>query len=501
MNVTTLAVFLVFLLITFVITGWAARRTGSRSEFYAAGGNITGVQNGFAFAGDYMSAATLLGIAGLYFTSGLDGFIYNVGGVVGWPILLFLLAERLRRLGKYTLTDVLSQRLDERPIRVFAAGANLVVLTFYMVSQMVGAGVLMNLLLGLSFTWSALLVGTLMTVYVVFGGMIATTWVQIIKAALLIAAALTLGAFTLGTFDFSINTLLATAVDKHPTGEAVMGPSTLIAGPGAAISLGLTLLFGPAGLPHILMRFFTVPNVKEARKSANVAAALVGAFCILMVVIGYGTVAVLADNPAYVQADGTMKGGSNMASLYLAQALGGDVFLGFVAAIAFATILAVVSGLTLAAAATVSHDLYSTVIRRGKQTEKQEMTVSRWSAFTFAAVGIGLSIVFQHENINVLAATAFSIAASATFPVLILALFWKPLTTRGAISGGVAGLAAAAGAIILGPSVWVAVLGHEQAVFPYQYPTILSMPLAFIVAFVVSLTGQPRSVAAAATAE
>lgn len=501
MNFTTLAVFLVFLLITFVITGWAARRTGSRSEFYAAGGSITGVQNGFAFAGDYMSAATLLGIAGLYFTSGLDGFVYNVGGVVGWPILLFLLAERLRRLGRYTLTDVLSQRLDEKPIRIFAAGSNLVVLTFYMVSQMVGAGILMNLLLGLSFTWSALLVGTLMTVYVVFGGMIATTWVQIIKAALLIAAALTLAAFTLGTFDFSIDKLLETAAAKHPSGDAVMGPSTLISGPGAAISLGLTLLFGPAGLPHILMRFFTVPNVKEARKSANVAAALVGGFCILMVVIGYGTVAVLADNPAYVQADGTLKGGSNMASLYLAQALGGDVFLGFVAAIAFATILAVVSGLTLAAAATVSHDLYATVIRGGKQTEQEEMKVSRWSAFTFAAVGIGLSIVFQHENINVLAATAFSIAASATFPVLILALFWKPLTTAGAIAGGVSGLVAAAGAIILGPSVWTAVLGHEQAIFPYQYPTILSMPSAFIVAFAVSLASQPRSASAAVVAK
>jgi cation/acetate symporter len=499
MNYTTLAVFVLFLLVTFVITGWAARRTGTRSEFYAAGGTITGVQNGFAFAGDYLSAATLLGIAGLYFTSGLDGFVYNVGGVVGWPILLFLLAERLRRMGRYTLTDVLSHRLEEKPIRIFAAGSNLVVLTFYMVSQMVGAGILMNLLLGLSFEWSAILVGTLMTVYVVFGGMIATTWVQIIKASLLIAAALALGAFVLGTFDFSVGNLLSAAVAKHPTGEAVMGPSTLISGPGAAISLGLTLLFGPAGLPHILMRFFTVPNVQEARKSANIAAAIVGGFCLLMIVIGYGTVAVLADDPTYVNPDGTLKGGSNMASLHLAHALGGDILLGFVAAIAFATILAVVSGLTLAAAATVSHDLYAAVFTGGKHTERQEMLVSRWAAFTFAAVAIGLSIVFQHENINVLAATAFSIAASATFPVLILALFWKPLSTAGAIAGGVTGLVSAAAALILGPSVWVAVLGHEQAIFPYQYPTILSMPLAFIVAFAVSLAGQPRAAAQTAS--
>ncbi len=494
MNHTTLIVFIGFLLITFGITAWAARRTGSRNDFYAAGGNITGVQNGFAFAGDYMSAATLLGIAGLYFTSGFDGFVYNVGGVVGWPILLFLLAERLRQLGRYTLTDVLSHSLEERPVRIFAASANLVVLIFYMVSQMVGAGILMNMLLGLSFTWSALLVGTLMTVYVVFGGMIATTWVQIIKAALLIAAALTLGGLTLGTFNFSLDTLLATATAKHSHGAAIMGPSTLISGPGAAISLGLTLLFGPAGLPHILMRFFTVPNVKEARRSANVAAALVGGFCVLMIIIGYGTVAVLSGDPTYVQPDGTLKGGSNMASLYLAQALGGDILVGFVAAIAFATILAVVSGLTLAAAATISHDLYATVVRKGKQTEAEEMLVSRWAAFTFAAISIALSVVFQHENINILAATAFSIAASATFPVLVLALFWKPLTTAGAISGGVAGLVSAALALILGPAVWVAVLGHAEAIFPYQYPTILSMPLAFAVAFVVSWAGQPRGV-------
>lgn len=492
MNISTVVVFVFFLLVTFAITAWAARRTSSRSEFYAASGSITGVQNGFAFAGDYMSAATLLGIAGLYFTSGFDGFVYNVGGVVGWPILLFLLAERLRQLGRFTLTDVLSHKLDERPVRIFAASANLVVLTFYMVSQMVGAGILMNLLLGLSFGWSSLLVGTLMTIYVVFGGMIATTWVQIVKAALLIAAALTLAGLTLGTFDFSVERLLATAVSKHANGAGIMGPSTLISGPGAAISLGLTLLFGPAGLPHILMRFFTVPNVKEARRSANVAAALVGAFCLLMIVIGYGTVAVLAGDPTYVDASGELRGGSNMASLYLAQALGGDLFLGFVAAVAFATILAVTSGLTLAAAATISHDLYATFVRKNKQSEATEMTVSRWSAFTFAAISIALSQVFRNENVNILSATAFSIAASATFPVLLLALFWERLTTSGAIAGGVVGLVSAAVALILGPSVWVAVMGHEHAIFPYQYPTILSMPLAFAVAFAVSLAGQPR---------
>jgi cation/acetate symporter len=333
-----------------------------------------------------------------------------------------------------------------------------------------------------------------MTIYVVFGGMIATTWVQIVKAALLIGSALVLTMLVLWKFHFSVPELLTTAIASHANGAGIMGPSTLIAGPGAAISLGLTLLFGPAGLPHILMRFFTVPNVKEARRSANVAALLVAAFCLLMIVIGYGTIAVLAGDPAYVQPDGTLRGGGNMASLHLAHALGGSVFLGILSAIAFATILAVVSGLTLAAAATVSHDLYATVWRQGRQTEAQEMRVSRLAAFAFAALSIALSVLFQHENVNILAATAFSIAASATFPVLVLSLFWKRLTTAGCVAGGAAGLISASVALLLGPSVWVAVLGHATAIFPYQYPTILSMPLAFAVAIGVSLASQPRAV-------
>ena len=378
-------------------------------------------------------------------------------------------------------------------MRIFAGVANLVILLFYMVSQVVGAGILMNLLLGLSFVWSAVLVGVLMTVYVVFGGMIATTWVQIVKAALLLMAAVVLTLLVLGRFHFNVEELLTTAVAKHKNGVGIMGPSTLIAGPGAAISLGLTLIFGPAGLPHILMRFFTVPNVKEARRSANVAAILVAAFCMMMIVIGYGTIAVLAQDPTYVLPDGGLRGGSNMASLYLAQAVGGNIFLGVLSAIAFATILAVVSGLTLAAAATVSHDLYATVLRGGKQTEAQEMRVSRLAAFCFAAISIALSILFQHENVNILAATAFSIAASATFPVLVLALFWNPLTTAGCIAGGTAGLLSAGAALLLGPSVWVAVLAHHEPIFPYQYPTVLSMPLAFVVAIVVSLASQSQS--------
>jgi cation/acetate symporter len=493
-NLQALAIFLLFVAMTLVITAWAARRSSTREQFYTAGGSIGGFQNGFAFAGDFLSAAAFLGVAGLYYAAGLDGLVYGLGALIGWPALLFLLADRLRKLGKYTLTDVLQQRLEPRPIRIFAGCANLVVLVFYMLSQMVGAGLLVNLLIGVDFVWSALLVGGLMIVYVVFGGMVATTWVQIIKAALLFGATFALALLTLAHFGFDFEALLAGAVAKHPRGEAILAPGGLISSPGAAISLALTLMFGPAGLPHVLMRFFTVPNVREARRSACVATVLIGAFCFLMVVIGYGSIALLTGDPRFDGPDGLV-GGGNMAALHLAQALGGDLFLGLVAAVAFATILAVVAGLTLAAAATVSHDLYA-ALRRRTPSEREELAVSRVAALAFGALGIALSVAFQHENITFLSATAMSIAASATFPVLVLALFWKPLTTAGALAGGGVGLASAVVALVLGPSIWVAVLGHPEPVFPYQYPTILSMPLAFVAAFAVSAFATPAASAA-----
>ncbi len=492
MNSSALISFALFVAVTLVITAWSSRRTGSRRDYYAAGGNITGMQNGIALAGDYISAAGLLGVGGLYFTSGLDGFIYNVGGLIGWPILLFLLAERLRRLGRYTLTDVMSARLEQKPVRIFAATSNLVVLIFYMVAQMVGAGLLMNLLLGISFTQSTVLIGSLMTIYVVFGGMVATTWIQIIKATLLVLAGASLCIGVLAKFAFSPELLLQAAVDNHPRGMDILGPSSLIAGPGAAISLGLTLACGPAGLPHILMRFFTVPDVVQARRSAWIALVIIGVFCLLMIPIGYGTIAVLGNDPTFLEGPAKLIGGNNMATLYLAQALGGDVFLGIITAVAFATILAVVAGLTMAAAATVSHDLYATFVPAESRSEKKELRVSRVTALLFAVTGISLSVLFQNENITILAATAFAVAASATFPPLMLALFWKKLTTAGAIAGGTAGLLSAIGGIVLGPAFWVGVLGHAEPIFPYQYPTIMSLPLAFAVAVGVSLL-RPKS--------
>jgi cation/acetate symporter len=488
-NVEALGIFVVFVLATLGITAWASRRSRTREQFYTAGSSITGLQNGFALAGDFLSAAAFLGVAGLYFSAGLDGLVYGLGALIGWPVLLFLVADRLRRLGRFTLTDVLSRRLDEKPVRVFAACSNLVVLTFYMLSQMVGAGLLVNLLIGVSFEWSAFFVGGLMLVYVVFGGMVAASWVQIIKATLLFAATIVLALLTLAHFHFDLDSLFTTAIAKHPLGVGIMAPGGLITTPGAAISLGLTLIFGPAGLPHVLMRFFTVPDAIEARRSACMATVLIGVFCFLMVVIGYGSIALLKGDPRFVTDSGALQGGSNMAALFLAQALGGDLFLGFVAAVAFATILAVVSGLTLAAAATGSHDLYA-VFRAKPPGEAEEIMVSRLSALAFAVLGIALSIAFQHENITFLSATAMAVAASATFPVLILSLFWPRLTTAGAVAGGTVGLVSAIVAIVLGPSVWVAVLHHAAPVFPYQYPTIVSMPLAFAVAFGVSMLGE-----------
>ncbi len=497
MNSAAFAIFVLFIGLTLAITGWASRRANSRSGFYTASGSISGVQNGFAFAGDSLSAAALLGVAGLYYSAGLDGILYGLGALIGWPALLFLMADRMRRLGRFTISDVLVTRLSEGPMRTFAAIANLSILVFYMISQVVAAGLLIQLLLGVDFALSAAVVGVLMIIYVVFGGMVATTWVQIIKAALLIVAVIILAVLVLARFHFDPEQIFSAAVARR--GLKVMQPGSLVTGPGEAISLGLSLMFGPAGLPHLLMRFFTVPNMAEARKSAFVATIIIGGFTLLMIIVGYGAIAILSGDPAYAAAGGGLKGGGNMAALHLAHALGGDLLLGFLAAVTLATILAVVSGITLTAAATVSHDLYARLLRRGAPSEKEEILVSRVAAVLFGVICIALSFGFKDQNVTFLSAFAFSVAASATFPVLILTLLWKPLTTAGALAGGICGLCGALAGLVLGPTVWVAVLGHPHAIFPYQYPTIFSMPAAFIVAIAVSKltpwlarTRQPR---------
>ena len=482
-NWNAIVMFLLFAALTLFITRWAAKNTRTAADFYAAGGGIKGWQNGLAIAGDYMSAASFLGISALVYNSGFDGLIYSVGFLVGWPIILFLIAERLRNLGKFTFADVASFRLQQGPIRSLSAISSLIIVLFYLIAQMVGAGQLIKLLFGLPYLYAIIVVGALMIIYVTFGGMKATTWVQIIKACMLLAGASFMAFMVMAKFGFSFEALFAKAVEIHPKHLAVMAPGALVKDPIAAVSLGVALMFGTAGLPHILMRFFTVPDAKEARKSVLYATSLIGYFYILTFIIGFGAMILVRSNPDYFVGGDTTKalvGGGNMPALYLADALGGSLFLGFIAAVAFATILAVVSGLTLAGASSISHDLYANVFARGTSDEKTEVRVSKMATVGLGVVAVILGMVFEKQNVAYMVALAFSVAASTNFPVLILSMFWKGLTTRGAVVGGALGLISAVGLIVTGPVVWKAVLGNPTAIFPYEYPALFSMPLAFI---------------------
>ncbi len=488
-NLDAIGMFMLFVFATLVITWWASRRTQSTHDFYTAGGGISGFQNGLAIAGDYMSASTLLGLSSLVFAKGYDGFIYVTGFFIGWPILTFLMAERLRNLGRYTFADIVSFRLDQRRIRVLAACGSLTVVCCYLLLQMVGAGQLIKLLFGLDYAVAVVVVGALMLVYVIFGGMLATTWVQIIKAVLLLAGGTTLMLLALAEFGFSLETLAKRAVETHASGWNIMGPGSMLSNPLNVASMALGLVFGLAGLPHILMRFFTVPNAREARKSVFYASGFIGFFFLVVCVLGFAAIVIVGTDPQYFvngQLGGALVGGGNMVAMHLAKAVGGSLFLGFLSAVAFATILAVVAGLTLAGASAISHDLYVTVIKRGQASEAEEMKVSRLAVVGLGLVAIALGILFEQVNIAFLVGLTFGIAASANFPVLIMSMYWRGLTTRGAICGGLAGLLSALTMVILSPTVWVTVLGHDQAIFPYDHPALFSMPLAFLVLVLVS---------------
>ena len=493
LNVAAIIMFVVFVGATLCITYWASKRNKSAADYYAAGGKITGFQNGLAIAGDYMSAASFLGISALVYTSGYDGLIYSIGFLVGWPIILFLIAERLRNLGKYTFADVASYRLGQTQIRSLSACGSLVVVAFYLIAQMVGAGKLIQLLFGLDYHVAVILVGILMCLYVLFGGMLATTWVQIIKAVLLLSGATFMAVMVMKHVNFDFNALFAEAVQIHPKGEAIMSPGGLVKDPISAFSLGLALMFGTAGLPHILMRFFTVSDAKEARKSVFYATGFIGYFYILTFIIGFGAIILVSTNPAFKDAAGALLGGNNMAAVHLADAVGGSIFLGFISAVAFATILAVVAGLTLAGASAVSHDLYASVIKKGKANDKDEIRVSKITTIALGVLAIGLGILFESQNIAFMVGLAFSIAASCNFPVLLLSMYWKNLTTRGAMIGGWLGLISAVGLMILGPTIWVQILHHEKAIFPYEYPALFSMIIAFVGIWFFSITDKSKS--------
>ena len=494
LNIPAVIMFFVFIVATMGITKWAASKTKSASDFYTAGGGITGFQNGLAIAGDYMSAASFLGISGMIFLHGFDGMIYAIGFLVGWPIILFLMAEKLRNLGKFNFTDIAAYRLDEQKIRILAACGSLTVVTFYLIAQMVGAGKLIELLFHIPYGWSVVIVGALMIIYVTFGGMLATTWVQIIKAVLLLSGVTFMAIMVLSHYGFSFIALATEAVNMHPKHEAILNPGPFVKDPVSAISLGLALMLGTAGLPHILMRFFTVGNAKEARKSVVYATAFIGYFYIIIGVVGLGaTVFLLSPEAAMYFKGGVIDmkniiGGNNMAAVHLSHALGGDVFLGFIAAVSFATILAVVAGLTLAASNSIAHDLYAIVIRKGKATDEEEMKVSKRTVLVIGIVAILLGFAFENQNIAFMVGLAFALAASANFPILILSIYWSKLTTRGAFIGGFMGLITAIVLVVLSKTVWVDIFKFEKEIFPYTQPALFSILVAFIAIWFFSIT-------------
>jgi cation/acetate symporter len=529
-NWVAIGMFGTFVVGTLFITKWAAAKTKSAADFYTGGGGITGFQNGLAIAGDYMSAASFLGISAAVMASGYDGLIYSIGFLVGWPVVTFLMAERLRNLGKFTFADVAGYRFQATPIRAFAASGTLVVVAFYLIAQMVGAGALIKLLFGLEYWMAVVIVGALMMIYVLFGGMTATTWVQIIKACLLLAGVTFMAFMVMAQFGFSPEALFAkgvavrsaiavnsqaaavaaaaaltaaantpelvaaaaaatdkaNAMDPAKIGLAIMGPGGFVKDPISAISFGMALMFGTAGLPHILMRFFTVPDAKQARKSVLWATTWIGYFYVLIFIIGFGAITLVLTNPEFANtATGIIKGGggsANMAAVLVAKAVGGNVFFGFISAVAFATILAVVAGLTLSGASAVSHDIYATLIKKGNADSASELKVSRITTVVLGIVAVALGIAFEKQNIAFMVSLAFAIAASANFPVLFMAVLWKDCTTKGAVIGGFLGLISSVGLTIVSPSVWEATLGNAKgsAWFPYTSPALFSMTIAFV---------------------
>ena len=490
LNVPAISMFVVFVAMTLGITYWAARRSHSAAAFYTAGGGITGFQNGMAIAGDYMSAATLLGLTAMVYGQGVDGYIYMIAFFVGWPIILFLMAERLRNLGRFTFADITSYRLDQTQVRTMAAVSSLIVVCFYLIAQMVGAGQLIKLLFGLDYSIALFVVGALMMIYVTFGGTIATTWVQIIKAGMLLFGGTVVMLLAMSQFGFSYPNLIEKATSLHKLGFKLLSPGSLLADPVNAVSLGVGLMFGTAGLPHILMRFFTVADAKAARKSVLYASGFIAYFFNVIFLMGLTAIIIVGQDPQFFeggQIGGKILGGGNMVAMHLAKAVGGNLLFGFLAAVAFATILAVVSGLALAGASAISHDLYYRVIKKGNATEQQELRVSKLSSIALGVVAIGLGILFEKMNVAFMVGLAFGIAASANFPVLILSMYWKGLTTRGAVVGGYIGLISAVLFVLFSKSVWVTVLGFDKALFPWDQPALFSMPLAFVITIVVSL--------------
>lgn len=486
LNMTAISMFLVFVAISLGITAWAAMRTKSTSDFLAAGGRISGFQNGLAITGDWASSAALMGIAALIYSTGFDGLIYSVVPFGAWPLMMFLMADRLRNLGKYTIADIVSLRFARVQIRTLIAVSSLVFVVGYLIVQLVGAGTLISNLFGLPYATAEMIIGVLIVLYVAFGGMIATTYVQLVKAVLLLSGASAICFLVLHRFGWSLDGLYAAAVANHPLKEAVMQPGTLLPDPINAISCGVMLLFGGAAMPHVLMRFFTVPDAKQARRSVVFAATFIGYFYLLTFIIGYGAIAFVMKDPQFLDASGVIRGGPNMAAIHLAQAMGGSLLLGFISAVAFATIVAVVAGLTIAGASAISHDLYANVFRHGKASDHQVVLVSRISAIVIGALGVGLGIAFKDQNIAYMIVIPFTVSSSVFFPILFLSMYWRGLTTTGAVWGGAVGLGLGVILLLLGPTIWKEILGYAEPIFPYKYPPLFTIIASFVTMIVVS---------------
>jgi cation/acetate symporter len=481
-NNVALGFFFVIVLITLAITYWAAKKTKTSSEFYAAGRSVSAAQNGLALAGDYMSAASFLGISGMVAMKGYDGMVYATGWLVGWPALMFLVAEPLRNLGKYTFADVVAFRLSQRPVRIASAFGGILTVLFYTIAQMVGSGDLIKLMFGIPYEVAEIIVGVVMLAYVLFGGMLATTWVQIIKACLLLGGVTLLTILVLMQVG-SPGDLYAKVASMY--GQATLEPGALAKNPLEAISLGLALMLGLLGLPHILMRFYTVPDAKAARKSVLYATGLIGYFYVIIPIVGFGAAVLIPGGRAFIQKVGGA--GGNMAAPILAQQLGSDAFLGFIAAVAFATILAVVAGLTLAGASAYSHDIYVSVIKKGKATEDEQVKAAKIATVVFGFCAVALGILFKGQNVAFMVGLAFSIAASANFPALLMSVVWKRFTTAGAVASIITGAVLSVGMITLSPTVWVDIFKFKAAIIPLKNPCVVSMTAAFAVGILASL--------------
>lgn len=487
-------IFLLFLSVTLVITYWAAKKKLSAEGFFTADKRINGLQNGLAISGEYLSVAAFLGISALVYKSGYDGLIYSVGFVMGWPIILFLIAEPLHKMGYCNFTDLITHRFQEEPIRIFLACSSICIIAFYLISQIVGSGNVINILFGIPYEVAIVIVGLLVCIYIFFGGMLATTWIQIVKAVLLLFCITCMALIILYKFHFSLEALFVSSIAIHPMGAKIMAPGGLISDPISAISLGLALMFGTVGLPHILIRFLILKDVRQAKLSAFYATGFISYFHMLIPIISFGAIVFVSNNPVYFNESGKLIGGNNMAVMHLSHAIGGDIFFGIVSAIVLLTVLAVISGLMISGVAAISYDLYNKVLKGGNATDEQKLRASRLSSVVLCLFMVICGLIFKNQNIAYMVGLSFAIAASSIFPMLLLSIYWNGLTTKGVVIGGAAGLASSLALVILGPVVWVDILGNKEAIFPYEYPALFSMLAAFLCTWMFSVMDKTRRI-------